>query len=209
MPTQTFFNLSQAKRRRIEDKARDVFLKTPYNKVSISQIVYAVNIPRGSFYQYFENLEDLYQYLYTQTIAHYEEFTFNQLAQATNAELFTYMRASFKVDFDFLKSSDYFELMRKFFKERHMIGINVELNEARRNQFHESCLDKLDITAIEHLTHEKRLKTMRLMHHLKFQMIHKSINQRATFEEAYKDYRFYLQLIEHGAKGVDTDEGDL
>ena len=201
MPSQTFFNLSKNKRERIEEKARDVFLDMPYNKVSISQIVKAVNIPRGSFYQYFENLEDLYQYLYSQTLSQYEDFTFNQLKRSTNAELFSFMRASFKKDYDYLKSIDYFELMRKFFKERNMIGINLEANETRRNRFHDECLKKLDTHVLEGLTHEKKIKTMRLINHLKFQMIHKSINKRATFEEAYTDFKFYLSLIENGVKG--------
>ncbi len=201
MPSQTFFNLSKNKRERIEDKARDVFLDMPYNKVSISQIVKAVNIPRGSFYQYFENLEDLYQYLYSQTLSKYEEFTFNQLRRSTNAELFSFMRASFKKDYEYLKSIDYFELMRKFFKERNMIGINLEANETRRNRFHDECLKKLNTHVIDDLSHEKKIKTMRLINHLKFQMIHKSINKRATFEETYTDYKFYLSLIENGVKG--------
>jgi|GEM_PF-792160 len=201
MPSQTFFNLSKNKRERIEEKARDVFLDMPYNKVSISQIVKAVNIPRGSFYQYFENLEDLYQYLYSQTLSKYEEFTFNQLRRSTNAELFSFMRASFKKDYEYLKSIDYFELMRKFFKERNMIGINLEANETRRNRFHDECLKKLNTHVIDDLSHEKKIKTMRLINHLKFQMIHKSINKRATFEEAYTDYKFYLSLIENGVKG--------
>ncbi len=62
MPTQTFFDLPKRKRERILSAARQVFLSAPYEKASIQAIVEAADIPRGSFYQYFADKEDLYLY---------------------------------------------------------------------------------------------------------------------------------------------------
>lgn len=45
--------------------ARQVFLTVPYEKASIQAIVEAAGIPRGSFYQYFRDKDDLYLYCYT------------------------------------------------------------------------------------------------------------------------------------------------
>jgi len=65
MPTETFFNLPEGKRRAILDIAIEEFAENEYNSASISHIVAQAGIAKGSFYQYFENKEDLYRYLLT------------------------------------------------------------------------------------------------------------------------------------------------
>ena len=63
MPKQTFFNLPDEKRERILDMAIDEFAENDYQNVSISRLVDRAGIAKGSFYQYFEDKEDLYAYL--------------------------------------------------------------------------------------------------------------------------------------------------
>lgn len=63
MPKQTFFNLPDEKRQQITDVAIDEFADNDYSNVSISRIVARAGIAKGSFYQYFEDKEDLYSYL--------------------------------------------------------------------------------------------------------------------------------------------------
>lgn len=63
MPKQTFFNLPEEKRAKIIDLALDEFAANAYDTASISRIVVQAGIAKGSFYQYFENKEDLYHYL--------------------------------------------------------------------------------------------------------------------------------------------------
>lgn len=63
LPSQTFFNLSEEKRQRIIRAAYREFSKHSLNNSSIAQIVKTAGIARGSFYQYFEDKNDLYLYL--------------------------------------------------------------------------------------------------------------------------------------------------
>ena len=63
MPKQTFFNLPDEKREQILDVVIDEFAENDYANVSISRIVASAGIAKGSFYQYFEDKEDLYGYL--------------------------------------------------------------------------------------------------------------------------------------------------
>lgn len=63
MPTGTFFRLPEEKRNRLMDAAWAEFANTPYAKVSINRIIQAAQIPRGSFYQYFVDKEDLFLYM--------------------------------------------------------------------------------------------------------------------------------------------------
>lgn len=63
MPTQTFFNLSEEKRTRVVNAAIEEFATHSFDQSSIAHIIEKAGIPRGSFYQYFENLKDLYKFI--------------------------------------------------------------------------------------------------------------------------------------------------
>jgi TetR/AcrR family transcriptional regulator len=63
MPKQTFFNLPDEKRQHILNTAIDEFADNDFGDVSISRIVERAGIAKGSFYQYFEDKEDLHGYL--------------------------------------------------------------------------------------------------------------------------------------------------
>lgn len=63
MPTSTFFNLPEDKKNKILKAANKEFERVPIEQVSIKNIVESPEIARGSFYQYFEDKEDLFQYI--------------------------------------------------------------------------------------------------------------------------------------------------
>lgn len=81
MPKQTFFNLSSEKRERLLTAAFWEFSHVPLEEASINAIIQQSDISRGSFYQYFEDKEDLYFYCLellrkdqtVQMIEHYRE----------------------------------------------------------------------------------------------------------------------------------------
>ncbi len=63
MPKQTFFNLKEDKKEKIEKALIKEFSRNSFEKASISNIILEANIPRGSFYQYFEDKEDAIYYI--------------------------------------------------------------------------------------------------------------------------------------------------
>lgn len=63
MPSDTFFRLPKEKQDRLIEAAWEEFTKVPYMDASINKIVLRARIPRGSFYQYFTDKEDLFLYL--------------------------------------------------------------------------------------------------------------------------------------------------
>ena len=63
MCTETFLRLPEEKRNRFLDAAWEEFTTTPLKDASINQIVKREKIPRGSFYQYFADKDDLFNYL--------------------------------------------------------------------------------------------------------------------------------------------------
>ena len=63
MPTSTFFRLPEEKRARLIEACWSEVSQVRFSEVSINRIISAAHIPRGSFYQYFEDKEDLLRYL--------------------------------------------------------------------------------------------------------------------------------------------------
>lgn len=63
MPKQTFLNLPDGKREPILASALAEFSSHSYDSASINVICREAGIPKGSFYQYFENKYDLYRHL--------------------------------------------------------------------------------------------------------------------------------------------------
>lgn len=63
MPTSTFHNLNDDKKQRIFDAAVKEFSIRRFTDASINQIIKNAGIPKGSFYQYFNDKEDIYLYM--------------------------------------------------------------------------------------------------------------------------------------------------
>jgi len=65
MPKATFFNLPPERRERLVQEAIIEFAERSYAEASLSQIAARARIPKGSFYQYFDDKLDLYRWLLT------------------------------------------------------------------------------------------------------------------------------------------------
>ena len=63
MPSDTFFHLPAEKRERLLAAARGEFARAAYEDASINRIIRQAGIPRGSFYMYFTDKEELFRYL--------------------------------------------------------------------------------------------------------------------------------------------------
>jgi AcrR family transcriptional regulator len=69
MPKSTFWKLAEEKQQRIQDAICHEFLAVPFERASIKRMVEEAKIPRGSFYQYFEDKADAFEYLIGQEAA--------------------------------------------------------------------------------------------------------------------------------------------
>ena len=63
MPSATFYNLPAEKRERLLRAAREEFSRVPYESASVNRIIRSAGIPRGSFYMYFTDKEELFGHL--------------------------------------------------------------------------------------------------------------------------------------------------
>lgn len=144
MPKQTFFNLPNHKRNRILTIAIDEFAGNPYDVASISNIVREAKIAKGSFYQYFEDKQDLYQYLIELSAERRLDLLKTLQPPDPTGGLFTYFRWLFQ-------TAVYFELkhpglarvsFRAFVEEIPFPQITEELRRRGTTQFFKQLLSQ-------------------------------------------------------------------
>ncbi len=87
LPKQTFFNLKDNKKEKIEQALIKEFGQASFEKASISNIIREADIPRGSFYQYFENKEDAISYIIGKFIKEEKEKIYSRLLK-NNGDIF-------------------------------------------------------------------------------------------------------------------------
>jgi len=61
IPKSTFNNLNESKKAKIFEAALNEFSEKPFGESTLSNVIKEAGIPRGSFYQYFEDKADLFE----------------------------------------------------------------------------------------------------------------------------------------------------
>lgn len=96
MPKKTFYNLPEEKRNKIIEAAKEEFSRVPIHEASIKNIVENSGIARGSFYQYFDSKEDLFDVVFEE-LGKFKEYISGQLKQEKidlfdfNTSIYTYL----------------------------------------------------------------------------------------------------------------------
>lgn len=103
MPKETFINLSETKKHKIFDAAVQEFSTRRFSEASINQIVKTAGIPRGSFYQYFNDKEDIFQYLFEEILKEKREIIRNIATFNPDADVFEVCVQTTKASFEWSK----------------------------------------------------------------------------------------------------------
>lgn len=115
MPKETFYRLPDEKRERIMAAAEREFLENTFEAASINRIIKEAAIPRGSFYQYFEDKKDIF--LYIVSTHKNEAFGFvESFIKDSDGDVFSFMRKAI----DFMISaecSEKVEGMKRIFSQ--------------------------------------------------------------------------------------------
>lgn len=115
MPKETFYRLPDEKRERIMAAVEREFLENSFEAASINRIIKEAAIPRGSFYQYFEDKKDIF--LYIVSTHKNEAFGFvESFIKDSDGDVFSFMRKAI----DFMISaecSEKVEGMKRIFSQ--------------------------------------------------------------------------------------------
>ncbi len=105
MPTRTFLNLPKDKRLRILRAAKKEFSRVPLEKAVIANIVKDAEIPRGSFYQYFYDVNDLFVYV-LEYMYGIDKKKFEKYLEETNNDIYEALKIKFSNEIDKLSSEE-------------------------------------------------------------------------------------------------------
>ena len=148
MPKQTFFNLAEEKRNVIIDAAIDEFAEYGLENASTNRIVENSGISKGSFYQYFEDKQDVFMYLLTVLEREKMEYFKGKHPPSSNMDTFGYFRWMIKTGMEFNTSHPLLTqaISRVMFgeglyygntfadiRERTAQGLRVMIEQAARN----------------------------------------------------------------------------
>lgn len=102
---ETFNNIDKRKRERILTAARREFSKGPLSGAKISNIVSAAGIPRGSFYQYFDTVEDVLDAVWNDMRERKRDL-FQKIIVKTKGDIFSAALAIFRGEYDFFSDPE-------------------------------------------------------------------------------------------------------
>ena len=118
----TFINLSKDKRGAILHSAVTEFARFGYQKASINNIVKDASIAKGSLYQYFQNKEALFHYIFAQ-FTHLVKRTVQDSRKHTSTDFFSKVREVLWAGIHFVDQfPDYFHIYLKVLFEEDVPG---------------------------------------------------------------------------------------
>ena len=196
MPKETFFNLDEDKRNKIIEAAKVEFTANPLRKSRVSNIIKEASIPRGSFYQYFDDLDDLYYYVIDDVFDNIYKAG-NKFCDATN-DIFEFAQISFEYDYHGFINDMRHRFMMNVFKS---ISSNEEYQATFRKMRRDyilGILDKMDLSGIRLKKEDDLIKMYRMIQELKRNVIHRAVVEDLSKEEASKEFGWFLNILKNG-----------
>lgn len=122
IPTQTFINLSEEKKKRIVNAAVKEFSTRRFTEAKLSNIIKEAKIPRGSFYQYFIDKMDLYKHIFDIIAARKIEYMTEELKNPHNLAFFDLFRELYSVGLQFaIENPDYVKISSLMFAQKDFV----------------------------------------------------------------------------------------
>ena len=196
MTKDTFFNLPEAKRLKILKSAREEFTENELYKSRVSNIIKNAGIPRGSFYQYFEDLDDLYYYVIEDVFDHM--FSVGEKYAEDTSDLFEFSVNSFEYDYDAYTNDKRHQFMMNVMKSISMNEAYVQVHNKKRKDYILGILRKFDLSKVKLTNEEELIKMYQMIQDVKRNVIRKSLIDNLSKEEAKKEIYFYIDILKHG-----------
>lgn len=114
MPSQTFFNLDKEKQEKLISAAKQAFINFDYDNVSINQIIATANIPRGSFYMYFKNKDELFEYIINLEKKHLYDAIKNSFT-VNNGDMYNSFKYLYEKIVDYILEKNYQTIFKNVF----------------------------------------------------------------------------------------------
>lgn len=121
MAKQTFLNLPEKKQKTIFNALKKEFARAPLKDALVSNIIKTADIPRGSFYQYFEDIEDAYYYVIDEYSKDIKKFLLDEIKN-NNGDIVLSYRQLYIYILDLIEEKD-----NKSYFEKIFLNMNYEV----------------------------------------------------------------------------------
>ncbi len=200
MPKLTFFNLPEEKRELLIQSAKKEFSRVPLSEASIANIIKSAGIPRGSFYQYFEDKEDAFYYILEEQMKMHHQSFFTALKKnhgdlfESFIEIFRYMLIEFQDQENVAFYRNIFLNMNYKMESKFTQGFNKKnLDEQFSEWINDIDLKTLNISNEQEVVHVIKIiaavTTNNLIQHFA---------KKVPYDEALKNYIFEINLLKKG-----------
>lgn len=200
MPKQTFFNLPEDKKQTLIRAAKREFSRVPLYEASISNIIKSAGIPRGSFYQYFEDKEDTFYFLLDEHAKKRQE-KFISILNGCEGDIFAATAIMYEdmlselpnqENRDFFKNA-FLNMTHKVENTFSMIFNDNGSNEQYKKINQLINKDALNISGDQELPHVMKLITAVI-----FRNFVETFAKEMSMEEAIRNYTIEMNLLKNG-----------
>jgi len=200
MPKQTFFNLPEEKKQNLIAAAEIEFSKVPLMKASVANIIKIAGIPRGSFYQYFENIEDLYMYLLEQeTDKKKEEFiSLLKKHHGDIIETVTEMYENFLVEMPDEEEHAFLKNGILNFTNRDGYSLTDLFDTANESEYAKEIIYLIDKKSLNINENNELIHIMQIIMAVVFRNFIEKFLKELSDEEAMDNFRAEMNLLKQG-----------
>lgn len=196
MPKETFYNLETNKRHKIVQAAIQEFTEHELHKSRVSNIIKMANIPRGSFYQYFEDIDDLYYHVIDSVFD--DIFAEGYYHANETDDLFDYTRRTFEVDMKGFLDDKRHQFIKNVLKS---IGSNHEYlthHNVKRREYILSIMNKMNLQSYRIESEEEKIRMYEFLQTIKRSIIHQMMMKQMTDYDAKQVLNWHLDIVKNG-----------
>lgn len=202
LPKLTFHNLTKEKQQVLTEALRKEFSRVPLSDASIANIVKNAKIPRGSFYQYFEDKEDAYFYILNEQVIQSKEI-FIYCLNKNDGDLFDAMTEMFSLIIKELSKGDNINFLRNAF-----LNMTYEVESSFRTIFNANGgIEQFQqISPLINKNHLNISRDIELPHLMKIiatitiRNLIEKVAQNLTDQEAINSYVLEIDMLKKGLK---------
>lgn len=200
MPKVTFFNLAEEKRNNLIEALQKEFSRVPLYEASISNIIKSANIPRGSFYQYFEDKEDAYFYLLNKQLEKSNE-NFILCLEKCNGDLFDTMIEMYALTIKEIVIDENLHLLKNaFLNMTHEIenSFNKIFNAHGNLEQFQKIASLLNITNLNISNDKELFHLMKIIATITLRNLIEKLAVNLPDSEAMDNYKIEINLLKKG-----------
>lgn len=198
MPKELFLTLPSEKQARILEAALIEFSKEKFYDASINQIIKTADISRGSFYQYFEDKEDLFFYILGNIVENQGAAFINRMLQNRPGEVFLVYRELLIFNLSMLSDVKYKGLFKNLY-----LSMNYQLQEKVAQIFSEKrrkLLSKAPLGFKKELGYEERYfkELINIMEIINWDLLNMKIAKNLKDEEILEIFDLRMMILRKG-----------